>query len=141
MFKYRLVCFGGTFDGIHAGHEALIKKAFEAGEFVVIGLTTDSYAGMKSDSVKKYDERKAALENYLNTAGFSGRYDIFPLSEPYGITLTNRKLDAIVVSDETLRNAMEINRLRRAMGLSDLEIVKIDMVYDKDSKKVSSRNL
>ena len=140
MFKYKLVCFGGTFNGIHAGHETLIKKAFEVGEFIVIGLTTDSYAGMKFDSVKKYDERKAALEDYLNAAGFSGRYDISPLSEPYGITLTNRKLDAIVVSDETIRSAMEINRLRRAMGMNELGIVKIEMVYDKDSKKVSSRN-
>lgn len=138
MFKYKLVCFGGTFNGIHAGHEALIKKAFEAGEFVVVGLTTDSYASMKSDSVKKYDERVSELENYLNTAGFSGRYKIVPLAEPYGITLTERKLEAIVVSDETLRSAMEINKLRRAMGMSDLEIVKIDTVYDKNLKKVSS---
>ncbi len=140
MFKYKLVCFGGTFNGIHAGHEALIKKAFEAGEFVVVGLTTDSYAGMKSDSVKKFDERKADLENYFNNSGFAGRYKIMPLSEPYGITLTERKLEAIVVSDETLRSAMEINKLRRAMGMSDLEIVKIDTVYDKNLKKISSSN-
>ncbi len=37
------VIIGGTFAYLHKGHEALITKAFELGDYVCIGLTTDGY--------------------------------------------------------------------------------------------------
>ncbi len=45
--KYHKVALGGTFDHFHIGHEALITKAFEIGECVVIGVTSDDFARRK----------------------------------------------------------------------------------------------
>ena len=41
---FKLVGVAGTFDMLHKGHKALLRKAFEVGERVVIGLTTDEFA-------------------------------------------------------------------------------------------------
>jgi pantetheine-phosphate adenylyltransferase len=42
--RFDLVATGGTFDEIHAGHLALLSKAFELGKTVIIGITSDEFA-------------------------------------------------------------------------------------------------
>lgn len=38
--RFKVVGVGGTFDEFHKGHRALLKKAFEVSERVIIGLAT-----------------------------------------------------------------------------------------------------
>ena len=45
--RYQQVALGGTFDKFHEGHRELIKKAFEIGQEVLIGVTSDEFAGSK----------------------------------------------------------------------------------------------
>ena len=35
----------GTFDILHDGHKALLSRAFEVGDTVVVGITSDRMAG------------------------------------------------------------------------------------------------
>ena len=39
--KYEIIALGGTFDIIHAGHIALLKRGFAISKKVIIGLTSD----------------------------------------------------------------------------------------------------
>ena len=40
--KYDCVAMGGKFDILHTGHIELLKKSFEIGKFVIIGLSSDN---------------------------------------------------------------------------------------------------
>ena len=68
MKKYTKVCLGGTFDRIHIGHERLLKIAFEVGEEVIIGLTSDTRAkrGRVNEKLSSFKNRYTNLENFLS---------------------------------------------------------------------------
>lgn len=134
------VVIGGTFAFLHKGHMALIRKAFEIGSYVYIGLITDDYASrLKSrETVPVYSEREKALRDFVR--GFGKRYDIEPLSDRYGPSTTG-DFDAIVVSAETLPTALEINRIRKRKGLRELAITRIAYVLSSDSIPISTSRI
>lgn len=132
MSGYKKVAVGGTFDVFHRGHRALLDKAFEVGESVLIGLASDVMAG---EGAADYEKRKGALEDLLEP---EGRYDIVELNEPLGDAATDGTIDAIVVSEETATRALEINEVRQNRGLNALEIISIPLVTAEDGKPMSS---
>ena len=67
MKKYKRVAVGGTFDKFHYGHRSLIAKAFEIGENVEIGVTSNVFAGQKEGDVDSCDVRMANLNEFLST--------------------------------------------------------------------------
>ena len=148
---FEKVCLGGTFDPpIHAGHEALIGKAFEVGKFVVIGLTHDKYffyLGKDKDwlknEVKNYSERRSNLRAYLNMKGWDKRYKIVPLYHDYddGLVEDPKYCEAIIVSIETLRDAEKINEKREENGLPPIKIIQIKTVLARDGSPVSSTRI
>ncbi|NOZ83085.1 MAG: pantetheine-phosphate adenylyltransferase [Euryarchaeota archaeon] len=130
---------GGTFDCLHAGHRQLLHTAFAYGERVVIGLTSDRMASGKGAS--SYRERLAELERFLEQEGYSGRAEIVELNDPYGTAVSDPELDGIVVTEETLERAREINRIRERRGLGKLEILVVPMVLAEDGMPVSSERI
>jgi pantetheine-phosphate adenylyltransferase len=134
------VMVGGTFDPLHAGHRKLLTRSFElagAGGFVVIGLTTDEFAGRKSHPVRPFDERKRELEGFIRERGFGAAYRIEPLGDRYG-PAPDEDFDALVVSEETLPVGMDINRLRQKRGRKKVDIHQISCVLADDGRWISS---
>lgn len=143
--KYKKVCFGGTFDvPLHKGHEAVIKKAFEVGESCLIGLTSDRYAcslqKLDFTIIKPYEERKENLIRYLESKKYSKRYEITELDNFCDKRLLEEETDiqAIVVSEERLWVAEEINKEREGNGYKAFDIVRIPIVLAEDKVKISS---
>ncbi len=138
-----MVAVGGTFDEFHRGHRALLLKAFEVGNYVLIGLCTDEFARelRKPHEVATYEERLKELEDFLRKHGVLSRAEIIPLHDPYGPTLSNTSLDAIVVSEETEPRAHEINKKRIAKGLPPLSIVVIRMVPAENHVSISTTRI
>ena len=73
MKKYEKVAVGGTFDELHRGHKALLSKAFEIGEKVVIGLSSDEFVSKmgKPHKTATYAERLKELQTYLEKTGLA----------------------------------------------------------------------
>jgi pantetheine-phosphate adenylyltransferase len=130
MKKFRKVAVGGTFDEFHRGHKVLLMKAFEIGEYVLVGLCTDEFAKKmsKPHATASYEKRLKELKAFLKALGQSDTTEIVRLNDPYGNTVTDRCIDALVVSEETERTAIKINQKRSEARLPQLTIVTIKMV-------------
>jgi pantetheine-phosphate adenylyltransferase len=137
------VMVGGTFDPLHDGHKRLISRSFEiAGRegTVIVGLTTDIFASRKVHPVRGYEQRKSALIDYIKKQGFASSYSIEPLKDRYGTALDD-DFDALVVSEETLPIAHEINRLRKERGRRKVDIHQITCVLADDGRWISSTRI
>jgi pantetheine-phosphate adenylyltransferase len=132
------VAIGGTFDVLHDGHKALLKKADTLGD-VIIGLVSDEMTQKKFHVVNTYNNRKKSLIAYLETLTGPPPL-IVALSDPYGPTLA-QKFDYIVVSPDTHAAAEQINALRLQRGLPLITIVCVDFVLAQDGKPVSSTRI
>jgi len=141
--KFGMVAVGGTFDEFHKGHRALLIKAFEVGDHVLIGLCTDEFARelRKNHEVATYNERLEELKEFLENLGVLSRAEIVPLHDPYGPTLSSTRFDTIVVSDETEPRAHEINKKRIAKGLPPLNVVVIRMVPAENHVSISTTRI
>jgi len=143
MKKFREVAVGGTFDEFHRGHKVLLMKAFEIGEHVLIGLCSDEFVEKmgKPHATASYEERLKELRGFLKALGLSHKAEIVPLNDPYGVTVTDRCIDALVVSEETEKTAIKINQKRIDTQLPPLTIVTISMVPAENWKPISTTRI
>ena len=134
---------GGTFDLFHRGHRVLLMKAFNVGNRVLIGLCSDDFVEKmsKPHRIVPYAKRLEDLEKLLRKNGVLERAEIMPLDDAYGITLSERRIDAIVVSEETEPRAREINEKRKSLGMSPLPIITVNMVLSEDHYPISSTRI
>jgi cytidyltransferase-like protein len=143
MTKLGKVAVGGTFDELHRGHRVLLLKAFEIGEHVLIGLCSDEFVKKleKPHKTAPYDERLRELKNFLNNLGVADRAEIIPLDNPFGPTVTDKCIEAVVVSEETKATANKINEQRTRNGLTPLKIIAINMVPSEDCSPISTTRI
>jgi len=134
---------GGTFDILHAGHKALLQRALEVGDIVLIGLTTDARASKNRNKtqINNYNIRLASLQNLLKSMKALDRFQIVPLENDWGPSVVDEDFEAIIVSDETKSTAQKINKIRSATGKSELEIVVVPMVRAQDGHRISSSRI
>lgn len=136
--KYKKVALGGTFDKFHKGHRRLIEKAFDIGEEVLIGVTSDEFAGSKG-KIEPCNVRMSNLKTLLDK--YDVKYYIARLDEPYGPTVYSDDIEAIVVSEETEPTARKINEIRKRKELKPMDIITIGMVLADDGKPISSTRI
>ncbi|MFQ5815275.1 MAG: phosphopantetheine adenylyltransferase [Candidatus Hydrothermarchaeaceae archaeon] len=129
MFKK--VAVGGTFDRLHKGHKALLRRAFELGEKVVVGITSDEMLQKEADPLPV---RMEELGDFLSGLD----YDLVVLEDPHGPSITDPEIDAIVVTEDTEPRAMEINSIRSKRNMMLLKIIVIKKVLAQDGKPISS---
>ncbi len=132
------VCVAGTFNRIHRGHISLLTKAFEAGEEIFIGLTSDEMAKHGRDvPVETYEAREKNLGEIATELSDGKTFHIVKIEDESG-PATFENYDAIVVSSETSDTARKINKIRTSDGLFPLEIIEIDMVLADDGRPITA---
>jgi len=143
MKRFRKVAVGGTFDELHIGHISLLSKAFEIGERVVVGLSSDEFVSKmgKPHVTASYAERFSELRAFLKTSGLANRAEIVPLNDQYGLTISGKDLEALIVSKETELRACKINEIRARAMLPPLTIVAVSMVPAENCGPISTTRI
>ncbi|MFQ5970115.1 MAG: phosphopantetheine adenylyltransferase [Nitrososphaerales archaeon] len=140
--KYKLVAMGGTFDIIHKGHLALLQKAFDVGDTVIIGVTSDKLATEYGKNItNNYGTRVSNLKKLLESRFRYGKYVIKQLLEDFGPALFTADVEALVVSKATEHKGDTLNELRSQKGLNTVDIVTIDLILASDGRSISSTRI
>lgn len=135
MNTFKNVCLGGTFDGIHAGHKLLLGEAVrKCKERLIVGVTDGDMIKSKVlwELIAPVDERIRGVREYLTGLNSSLNYQVVPIRDLYGPTITEQNIDCIVVSKETVRGADKINEARSEKGWNKLKVHIVDLLEDGD---------
>ena len=88
---------------------------------------------------------KALIEVGGKSNGFScitgEPLEIIPLKDPYGVTVEDPRIEALVTSPFTHYRGIEINKLRERKGFKPLDIIVCPLVMAKDGKPISSTRI
>lgn len=117
----RKVITYGTFDLLHRGHINLLKRARAMGDYLVVGLSSDTFNALKDKkSFYSYEERKLVLEavRYVD--------EVIPEDnwEQKENDVRKHQIDVFVMGDdwegkfEHLKSLCEVVYLPRTEGVS-----------------------
>lgn len=140
--SYHIVALGGTFDHFHAGHAHFLNFAWQLGQHLHLGLTEQKLTKGKPwpHLVQNYQQRKKQLEAFCRQEQISAA--ISQISDIYGPTLNpKKKIEALVVTEETVPGADKINQARQAMGLKQLPVHICPLLYDQAGQVIRSDHI
>lgn len=120
-----------------------MAKAFELGKIVFVGVTGDGFVMKlnKDHPVRKFALRSRDLRRLLKARGWLKRARITELMDSFGPAIRRKRLDALVVSEETRANGLHVNALRRARGLKPLRLYVVKMVRADDGRLISDTRI
>ena len=124
--KYKHVAVGGTFDRIHNGHRNLLTLAASScTDGLVVGVMGDNMLKNKKNSwqINDFNARMQGVLSFLSFIKPILKVEISELSDPYGPAITDKSIEAIVVSSETIQGAKDINKIREEKGMNPLAIL------------------
>lgn len=140
---YKNVILGGTFDHFHIGHKKLLTVAFKVGAKVTLGIADENLYKNKflATTIEHFPKRKKSVSEFLMKNDWDSRATLVPISDIFGQSIVDPNFDAIIASDATYRNCLNVNLIRKKRGFSSLNIIKVKDVLGEDGKLVTSERI
>lgn len=129
--KFKKIVLGGTFNGLHLGHQYFLSMAQRYGKEAMIGLCSDQMVKARKrhfKQVRKFEERKKALESYLKKIGL--KTEIVKINDIYGPAIKDKEAEAILLTEETWANGLKINEIRKKNSLKELNCLLVSYLLD-----------
>lgn len=123
----KTVLVAGTFEYLHIGHVRLLEKAFSIGDFVRVGIASDEYSIMyKPNTVFPYEDRKNKVYSWCKS--LNKNFEIFSFDTPFGDAADNPSYTDIVVTNDTIKTAQDINATRNnPLSIHNVPLVKDEL--------------
>jgi pantetheine-phosphate adenylyltransferase len=139
---FAVVATGGTFDEIHAGHVALLAKAFQSGKKVIIGVSSDEFAKKRGKKLNHdFEQRVDNLKKMIKKEFGSVNYEIARLEGEFGPAVTTGDVGALVASSETQVKGKLLNEMRAKRGLKPVKVISVELVKAEDGSPISSTRI
>ncbi len=95
----------------------------------------------KDHPVREFAVRNRDLRRLLKARGWLERARITELMDSFGPATRRKRLDALVVSEETRANGLRVNAVRRTRGLKPLRLYVVKMVRADDGTLISDTRI
>jgi pantetheine-phosphate adenylyltransferase len=142
--RYHRAILGGTFDRLHVGHARLLETGLRAGDELGVGITTSKYLRIhpkpEAPKLETFQERRSAVERFLRQRTSSDRFYTTRLNDTWGRSV-GPDVDVLVITSDTRRGALSVNRERRRRGLPAIPFRVVPLVLGEDGIAVSSRRI
>ncbi|EFA07751.2 bifunctional coenzyme A synthase [Tribolium castaneum] len=143
---YNHTVLGGTFDRLHTAHKLLLTEAaLRSRRKVTVGVTEESMLPGKIlwELIENLDVRIQNVENFLNDICAELDYNVVPISDPFGPSITDPTMEMIVVSEETVKGSQKINEIRLEKQLNPLDVHSVKLIDEpypnlNEERKISS---
>jgi len=144
--KFKTIGLGGTFDRLHNGHKLMLDVAAFFGKEIHLGLTGNSYLMMRPKHlhrlIQNYQTRYDNIVNYFK----KHKINTLKITELSRLGMDQKlasesALEALIVSQETLKGALLINEHRIANNKPILKILVIPFVLRENGSNESSTKL
>jgi pantetheine-phosphate adenylyltransferase len=141
---YKHIFVAGTFDGLHKGHDSLLRTAFQNGNIVTIGVTSDAFVKnykAKTEKISSHARRKQHTISWLQKKNVQKRATIIPIDDPYEPAASDSSIDSLIVTEENRARGEEINIKRLGRGLASLALVEVPIEHAEDTRVISSTRI
>jgi pantetheine-phosphate adenylyltransferase len=135
---YNTIALGGTFDRLHIGHKKFINFAAQLGQQLLIGVTAKELTLYKQHArlIQPVEERMAAMEIFCKQQDINA--SVVEIADDYGPTTDDKTIDAIAVTEVTIKGANTINAKRKEVSLPKLPIHICGLLKDQYGGVISS---
>ncbi|XP_070584981.1 bifunctional coenzyme A synthase-like [Erythrolamprus reginae] len=135
--SYSDVVVGGTFDRLQNGHKILLSvSCLLAENRLLIGVCDKELLENKllKELILPLNQRLDKLIDFLVDVKPSLLFDFVPLHDSFGPSIVDSKLKCIVVSAETFKGGLSVNKRRAENNLSELVLHKMSHVENEEEK-------
>lgn len=146
--KYKKVAFGGSFDHAHIGHNLLLTTAaLASNDNLFIGVTSNEMLKVKDKEyiLQPFEQRVEKVKKIINLIGFDKKIEVSEIKDTLGGTGNDKNLEALVVTEETLKGGELVNQTRKKNNLKPVDIIIARIVFYKGQydleHKISSRKI